>query len=162
MSLLSEQFTEALHTTHNLPILLLPKIRARLVIIGRLSHVTLPHSLTCEEVVTVPLEPTNSFSVFQEEISCGGLRHDVCWLVLCLDGPDDYQAFLEKGSKMVLNQIYVLGAGSHLVRPCYFQGSTVVFKRLAVYFGHVAVIGDVLVIHLPYHLHQGNRLTQRL
>jgi hypothetical protein len=46
---------------------------------------------------------------------------------------------------------YVLGARSHLVRSCYLQGSTVVFKRLAVDFGHVAVSDDVLaVIHLPY------------
>jgi hypothetical protein len=63
---------------------------------------------------------------------------------------------------MVVNQIYVFGAGPRLVRPCYFQGSTVVCKRLAVDFGNVAVSGDVLVIRLPYQLHQGNRLPQRL
>jgi hypothetical protein len=63
---------------------------------------------------------------------------------------------------MVVNQIDVLGAGSHLTRPRYFQGSNVVFKRLAVDLGHVAVIGDGLVIHLPYELHQGNRLPQGL
>jgi hypothetical protein len=104
----------------------------------------------CDEAVTAPLEPTNSFPVFQEEISCGGLRHDVCWLFLCLDEPYDYHAFLDKGSKMVVNQIHVFSAGPHLMRPCYFQGSTVVFKRLTVYVGHVAVSGDVLVTNLPY------------
>jgi hypothetical protein len=116
----------------------------------------------CEEAVTVRLEPTNSFSVIQEEVPCGGLLHDICRLIFCLGGPDDYQSFLDKGSKMVVNQIDVLGAGPHLMRPRYLQGSTVVFKRLAVDLGHFTVSGDGLVIHLPYELHQGNRLPQGL
>jgi hypothetical protein len=88
--------------------------------------------------------------------------HDVCWLFFYLDVPDDYQNLLDEGPKMVVHQIYVIGAWSHLVRSCYLQGSTVVFKRLAVECGYVAVSGDVLVIHLPYQLHQGNQLPQRL
>jgi hypothetical protein len=112
--------------------------------------------------VIVPLDPTNSFPVFQEEISCCGIRHDFYWLVFCLDGADDYQTLLDEGPKMVVYQIYVIGARSHLVRSCYLQSSSVVFKRLAVDFGHVAVSGGVLVIHLPYQLHKGNRLPQRL